>query len=101
MLGCATIAFIERYTTYLEDPGKGEFHPITCQEGREMEVWLYSLFNPGCRLTWVVNATPQSLYSRERPGVRYTGGWVVTTDSLDDCGKSRLHRDSIPGPSSP
>jgi hypothetical protein len=38
---------------------------------------------------------------RERPGTRCTGGWVGPRACLDRCGNSRLHRDSIPGPSSP
>ena len=40
-------------------------------------------------------------YSRERPGTRCTGGWVGPRAGLDRCIKSRPHRDSIPGPSSP
>jgi hypothetical protein len=39
------------------------------------------------------------------PGIetRYSciGGWVGPRAGLDRCGKSRLHRDSIPGSSSP
>jgi hypothetical protein len=30
-----------------------------------------------------------------------TGGWVGRRAGLDVCEKSHLHRDSIPGPSSP
>jgi len=48
-----------------------------------------------------VNATLRPLYPREkRPGTNYTGGWVGHRASLDGYGKSRLHQDSIPGPSS-
>ena len=50
---------------------------------------------------WVVNATPRPLYPRERPGTHCIGGWVGLRAGLDRCGKSRAHRDSIPGPSSP
>ena len=32
-----------------------------------------------------------------RPGTHCTGGWVGPMNGLDRCGKSRLHRDSIPG----
>ena len=39
-------------------------------------------------------------YPRERPGTHCTGGWVGLRVGLDRCGKSRTHRDSIPGPSS-
>ena len=44
---------------------------------------------------------PAATYPRERPGTHCTGGWVGLRAGLDRCGKSRLHRDSIPGPSSP
>jgi len=49
---------------------------------------------------WVVNATPRPLYPREKPGTHCIGGWVGPRAVLDLCGKSRPHRDSIPGPSS-
>jgi len=48
-------------------------------------------------MLWVVNATPRPLYRGERPGTQ----WVGLRAGLDDCGKSRSHRDSNPGPSSP
>ena len=48
---------------------------------------------------WVVNATPRPLYPRGRPGIHCIGGWVGPRAGLDGCGKSRPHRDSIPGPS--
>jgi len=41
------------------------------------------------------------LPSGVKPGTHRTGGWVDLTASLDRCIKSRLHRDSIPEPSSP
>ena len=41
------------------------------------------------------------LYPRERPDTHCAGGWVGPRAGLDRCGKSRPHRDSIPGPSSP
>jgi hypothetical protein len=44
---------------------------------------------------------PAAFYPRERPGTRCTGGWVGPRTGLERCGKSRPHRDSIPGPSSP
>jgi len=46
----------------------------------------------GCQLH-----VPAAL-SRERPGAHCTGGWVSPRTGLERCGKSRLHRDSIPGP---
>jgi len=44
---------------------------------------------------------PAALYPWERPGTHCTGGWVGPRAGLDRCDKSRPHRDSIPGPSSP
>jgi len=44
---------------------------------------------------------PAALYRRERHGIHCTGGWVGPRAGPDKCGKSRPHRDSIPGPSSP
>ena len=49
----------------------------------------------------MVSTTPRPLYPRERPGTHCTGGWVGPRAGLERCGKSRPHRDSIPGPSSP
>ena len=37
----------------------------------------------------------------EKPGTHCIGGWVGPRTGLDGWEKSRLHRDSIPGPSSP
>jgi hypothetical protein len=61
-----------------------------------IELQLYSSFNLADRWVWVVNGTarPGDLPPAKRPG---TG----PTASLDGCRKSRPHRDSIPGPSSP
>ena len=42
----------------------------------------------------MINATPRPPYPRERPG-KPRGPRA----GLDECGKSRPHRDSIPGPS--
>jgi hypothetical protein len=49
----------------------------------------------------VVNATPRPLYPRERHGTHSIGGWVGPRAGMDGCGKSRRHRDSIPGPPNP
>jgi hypothetical protein len=46
----------------------------------------------------VVSTTPRQLYPRETPDTHFTGGWVGPRAV---CEKSRPHRDSIPGPSSP
>ena len=42
-----------------------------------------------------------ALYPRERPGTHCTGDWVGPRAGLDRWRKSRPHRDSIPGLSSP
>ena len=44
---------------------------------------------------------PAALAPGKRPGNYDIGGWVVRRAGLDECGKSRLHQDSIPEPSSP
>jgi hypothetical protein len=45
--------------------------------------------------------TPAALPPGKRPGTHCTGGWVGPRADLEGYGKSRLHRDSILGPSSP
>ena len=44
---------------------------------------------------------PADFYPRKRPGTHCTGGWVGPRAGLDRWGKSRPHRDSITGQSSP
>jgi hypothetical protein len=44
---------------------------------------------------------PAALPPGKRPGTHCIGGWVGPRAGLDGCGKSRPHRDSIPGPSTP
>ena len=43
---------------------------------------------------------PAALPPGKRPGTHCIGGWVGPRAGLDECGKSRPHLDSIPGPSS-
>jgi hypothetical protein len=50
---------------------------------------------------WLINATTLPIYHRGRPSTHITGGWVGPRAGLDKCGKSRPHRISIPGPSTP
>ena len=40
--------------------------------------------------------SPVALPPGKRPGTHCVGGWVGPRAGLDGCGKSRLHRDSIP-----
>ena len=42
---------------------------------------------------------PAALPPGKRPGTHCIGGRVGPRAGLDGCGKSRPHRDSIPGPS--
>jgi hypothetical protein len=45
---------------------------------------------------------PWPLYHQgKRSGTHCIGGWMGPRAGLNRCGKSRPHRDSIPGPSSP
>jgi len=71
------------------------------KDQKGLQVQLYSFLNFGARWRWVVNATPRPLYSRERPGTYCIGGWVGPRAGVDGYGKSRPHRNSIPGPPSP
>ena len=50
---------------------------------------------------WVVKATTLPLYPRERPGTHFIGDCLGPRSGLEGCRKSRLHWDSMPGPSSP
>jgi hypothetical protein len=43
---------------------------------------------------------PAALRPGKRPRYHCTGGWMERRACLHGCGKSRPHRDSIPGPSS-
>ena len=78
---------------------KDKVRPITGHEGPEGEQ-MYSSTLPS---TWALDgggwSTPRP--GRITSGTHCMGGWVGPRAGLDECGKSRLHRDSIPGPSSP
>jgi hypothetical protein len=58
---------------------------------------LFSSFDVGPRWEWVVNITLQPLYSRERPNIYWTGGWVDPTAGLGVCGIPHPNRDSTAG----
>ena len=54
------------------------------------------------RRGWGVSVTPRPLFTpRERPSTHSTLGWMGPRADLDRCRKSRSHRRSILGPSSP
>jgi hypothetical protein len=77
----------------------GNVHPITGHKGSEEEYSCTVSFNLGARWGWLVNATPRPFYPRERPGIHRIGGWMGPWAGLEESGKSRSHRDSIPEPS--
>jgi hypothetical protein len=57
--------------------------------------------NHGTRRGWGISVTRRPLFiPREKPGTDSTRGWLGTRGGLDRCGKSRPHRDKIPGPPS-
>ena len=68
---------------------------------RGVEVYLYSFMTSALDRGGWSTSRPGRLYTRERPGTHCTGGWLGPRAGLDRYGKSRPHRDSIPGPSSP
>jgi hypothetical protein len=45
--------------------------------------------------------TQAALPPGKKPATHFIGDWVGRRARLDGCGKSRLHRDSFPGPFSP
>jgi len=71
--------------------------------GHKFDVQLYYFFNFSARCGWVGAKcrAPAALTPGKSVGTRCEGGWVGTTAGLDWCGKSGLHRDSIPEPSYP
>ena len=69
---------------------------------RGVEVQLYPFMTTALDRGEGSAARPgRSLPPGERPGTHRTGGWVGPRAGLDRCAKSRPHRDSIPGSSSP
>jgi len=72
-------------------------HACTGTEGVEIE--FHAFVTPSARWPWVVSTTLRSLYPRERSGTHCIGRWVGPKAGLDGWGKSRLHWDSIRGPS--
>jgi len=59
------------------------------------------LFNLSTRWGVWSMQLPSHFTPGKRPGTHCIGGWVGPRASLEGCGKSCPHRDSIPGPSSP
>jgi hypothetical protein len=97
-------------TSSLYIKGKGKVHPCTDTEAVYRPYGPQGLYRYSSTLSWPTALkgggvrgqchVPTALYPRERPGTHRTGGWVGPSAGLDKWGKSRPHRDSIPGPSS-
>jgi hypothetical protein len=82
----------------------GKVHTNTGHEGPEGEqMYEYSSTFPSTSALDGVVGQPHApvASSQGRPGNHCIGGWVDPWPGLDGCGRSRFHRDSIPGPSSP
>jgi hypothetical protein len=65
-------------------------------------VYLYSFFNFGAG--WRVGVqrhAPAALPPGKRPDIQCRRGWVDPRAGLGGCGKSRSHRDLMPGPDRP
>ena len=82
---------------------KGKIHIITGHEGAEGEQRHSSTLSLTSALDGVGGQrhAPAALPPGKWPGTHCIEGYVGPTAGLDGCGKSRPHRDSIPGTSSP
>jgi hypothetical protein len=60
---------------------------------------VHALVNKTSDNFYTLSDFPNALYMR--PSNHCARGWVIPSADPDGCGKSRPHRDSIPGPSSP
>jgi hypothetical protein len=81
--------------------GKGKVHPKQARRPGGGETYSSTL-----SLTSALDGVGGQRHApaalpRERPVIHCTGGWEGPRAGLDGYGKSRLHRDSIPGPSNP
>ena len=81
---------------------KNKIHPRIDHEGPEEEQRYsstLSLTSTPDRGGWSTRR-PGRFTPGKKPGTHCIGGWVGLRAGLDRCGKSRSHRDSIPGQSS-
>jgi hypothetical protein len=92
--------FIEQIKTH---KGKDKGHTITDHKGPEGEERYSSTLSLTSALDGMVGQRHAlaALLPGKRPGTYFIGGWVDARAGLDSCGKSRPHRESIPGPSIP
>ena len=103
MLKILLSLWLQTQNLLLHCKGKGKVHLRTGHKGPEVEQMCSStlslastLDGDECSVPCPSHLTPQG-----RPSTHCIGGWVGSRDRLDGRGKSRPHRDSIPGPSSP
>ena len=80
---------------------KVKVRPRPGQESSEGQYKYNSISKLRATYGCVVNVTPRPLYPQERTVTLCIGVWVGPRTGLEGCGKTRHHRDSIPGPSSP
>ena len=69
--------------------------------GVEEEIELETIRKLNARRRWVVSMTSRPLYPRQTTSTHCTRGWVNLGAELDGSRKVRLHKNSIPRPSSP
>ena len=103
-LVCFTPTVIKSGTRQgIDGQGKGKVHPRTGHEDPEGEYRYSSTLSLTSALDGVGGQShaPAALPPGKRVGTHFIGGWVDPRDGLDECGKSRPQRDSIPVPSSP
>jgi len=81
---------------------KGKVHPRTGNEGPkgEMHSSTLGLSSALDGDEWLT-PRPGRLIPGKRSGIPCVGGWVSHRAGLDRSGKSRRHREPIPGPPSP
>ena len=86
----------------VEDKGKGKGHPRTGHEDPEGKKWYNSILSLPLALDGVgVQGHAPAALPRGKTRYPFIGGWVSLRAGPDGCRNSRLHRDSIAGPSSP
>jgi len=78
-----------------------KIHPKTGLKGSDVEQRYSSTLSLTSALdVGGLRHSSAALPTRNIPDAHCTGGWVGPGAGLDRCGKSRPHRNSIPGPSS-
>jgi hypothetical protein len=68
------------------EKGKAKFTLENSSQAQRSKCIILLSFNLGLKSVWVFNATPRSLYPRQRPGIHCIGGWLGRRTLLDGCG---------------